>query len=306
MGGYLGNSLFMLLTGYFSITKKVSWKRLLLLALAMIFYSVSIAIAWKITGNEVHGWKNILLPFLHSYNWFVACYLVFMCFVPYLNPFLKGLTKPRYAWLLILSFAFYNIFPVLNWSTFMNSAPLFQFFLMYSIGGYLRLYGFQHLKLKDVSTWVALTFVFLALQDIIILQRWLAHKNIWKYVPIISTFLAVSMFMVAATCKSICIPWVNRLSASVLGVYLIHDNPIVRPFIWRKIFPNTELLQETHFIEYFLIKVLLVYGLCLCIDQLRLLIVETPLKKWIDLHWENWIKIFQKQQMKWVKRLENL
>lgn len=296
----------MLLTGYFSISKKISWQRLLLLTLAMMFYSIGIAIIWKVTGNEVHGWASILLPFLHSYNWFVACYLIFMCFTPYLNSFLNRLTKLQYAWLLILTFAFYNIFPVLHWSNFMNSAPILQFFLMYSIGGYVKLHGFQHKRLKYPFTWILLTLAFFVLQDGIILQRWFAHKNIWKYVPIISTFLAVTMFMVAVTYKNICMPWINRLSASVLGVYLIHDNPIVRPFIWTKIFPNVDLLQGAYFIESFFIKVFLVYGLCLCIDQIRLFIVEAPLKQWINLHWEIWAKLFEKQQIKWSRILENL
>lgn len=305
-GGYLGNSLFMLLTGYFSITKNVSWKRLLLLMLDMTFYAIGIAVLWKVSGMEVHGWKNIIFPYLYGYNWFVACYLIFMCFVPYLNVFLNNLNKEKYIWGLLLFFAVYNIFPALGWKNFINGAPILQFFLMYSIGGYLRLYGFHHEKLRKYFTWGLLTVVFIFLQDAVLLQRWLMHKNIWQYVNVISTFLAVSMFMFAASWKPICVPWVNRLSASVLGVYLIHDNPLVRPFIWTKVLPNVDYLNESYFILFFLVKVLCVYALCLIVDQIRLYVWAKPWEKWINAHWDRWTLFAKKVQMKWGKVFENI
>ena len=62
-GGYLGNSIFIILTGFFSIKKKVSYRRLFFLVLAMTFYSVAIALIYNLQGQPVGEVKKILFPF---------------------------------------------------------------------------------------------------------------------------------------------------------------------------------------------------------------------------------------------------
>lgn len=63
-GGYLGNSLFILLTGYFSARQKLSVKRLIMLLGAMVFYSVGIALIWKSQHRlPPGGMKQALFPF---------------------------------------------------------------------------------------------------------------------------------------------------------------------------------------------------------------------------------------------------
>ena len=91
-GGYLGNSLFILMTGYFSVRKKLSVKRLAMLLGAMIFYSVGIALIWKSQHRlPPEGMKQALFPFWYGYNWFVACYLLFMPLTSFFNQLLRQL-----------------------------------------------------------------------------------------------------------------------------------------------------------------------------------------------------------------------
>ena len=296
----------MLLTGYFSITKKVSWKRLILLLLAMEFYSVGVAIIWKCSGMDVHGWKNALFPFLFAYNWYVACYLIFMCFVPYLNPFLNFLSKIQYGTLIILFFLFYNVIPPFHGETFMNKAPILQFALLYMIGGYLKLYGLQRACLKRGFNWGKTSFILFLLTDGIVLISWLTNHNIWRFVGLLSTCLAVSLFMIAANTKLTCIPWVNRLATSVLGVYLIHENPLVRPLLWKDVLPNSEFLEEPYFVFFFFLKVLCVYASCLVIDQLRLYLWGKIVEKWVDKHWEIWCQIIDFKRDKYTRWLNDL
>ena len=134
MGGYLGNSIFIILTGFFSIKKKVSYRRLFFLVLAMTFYSVAIALIYNLQGHPVGEVKKILFPFWYGYNWFISCYLVLMLFVPFLNIALLNLNKPSYLAFLLLFFTCYNVIPEKGGATFMSNAPFLQFLLMYSIG----------------------------------------------------------------------------------------------------------------------------------------------------------------------------
>lgn len=96
-GGYLGNSLFILMTGYFSVRKEISAKSLVMLMMTMVFYSVTIAIIWKIQGRLPPGeMKRALFSFWYGYNWFVACYLLFMPLTYFLNKLLLQLDKVQY------------------------------------------------------------------------------------------------------------------------------------------------------------------------------------------------------------------
>lgn len=106
-GGNVGNEIFMIITGYFMITGKVHWKRIVMLLLTMFFYSWIIAgffygvMDWPLTAKEI---SKYAIPIWTGENWFVCCYLIFMCFVPFINPFFKTLSKGRYQILLFLNY----------------------------------------------------------------------------------------------------------------------------------------------------------------------------------------------------------
>lgn len=61
------------------------------------------------------------------------------------------------------------------------------------------------------------------------------------------------------------------LSPYTLGVYLIHDNQYVRPFIWRYII---EFSQSNLFIVYLLLYCIFIFIVCTVIDSIRLKIFD--------------------------------
>lgn len=287
-GGYLGNSIFVLLTGYFSIDRQVNWKRLFLLAVTMIFYAVIIAVIWKFNGWNVPHKKAVLLPFFYGYNWFVACYLIFMLFVPFLNAAILKASSVQHLTIILLLFFINLIVPAFKGVNFMNDAPLFQFLLFYLIGAYLKRFKFQHTILNKQSTWIKTAVVLLIIQIAAIAYTWIFKNDIWRYVNLFSACLAVTYFMIAKTNGTCCFPTVNKLAASVLGIYLIHDNELVRPYIWTTIFPNASYLGSSYFVLFLLAKVCCVYAVCLLIDQIRVNFIEVRVKKIVDLYWKQW------------------
>lgn len=56
------------------------------------------------------------------------------------------------------------------------------------------------------------------------------------------------------------------------GIYLIHDNELMRPLIWRQLWPNTDYLSAPYL--HALCKILAVFAVCLLIDLLRRATVE--------------------------------
>ena len=287
-GGYLGNSIFVLLTGYFSIDRQVNWKRLLLLAMTMIFYAAVVAVIWKFNGWNVPHRKAILLPFFYGYNWFVACYLIFMLFVPFLNAAILKTSSVQHLALIILLFFVNIIVPALKGANFMNDAPLFQFLLFYLIGAYLKRFKFHHAVLNKQLTYIKASIVLLIMQIAMIAYTWIFQNDIWRYVNLFSACLAVTYFMIAKTNGTCCFLTVNKLAASVLGVYLIHDNELVRSYIWTNIFPNVFYLNTPYFVLFLLVKVCCVYFVCLLIDQVRVNFIEVRVKKLLLYIGDKW------------------
>ena len=61
---------------------------------------------------------------------------------------------------------------------------------------------------------------------------------------------------------------INFISASVLGIYLIHANKNIAPFIYNSIFKTNDYIGEYFFFKYFL-KAIIIFVLCLLIDIIR-------------------------------------
>lgn len=76
------------------------------------------------------------------------------------------------------------------------------------------------------------------------------------------------------------------MATSVLGIYLIHDNPFIRKWEWTQILPNQEFLTSNWFPLLLVGKVIVVFTACLFIDQLRICFVEPIYKSLVDNHWD--------------------
>ena len=75
--------------------------------------------------------------------------------------------------------------------------------------------------------------------------------------------------------------FINKCGASVFGVYLIHDNPIVRELIWAP-FEPVYAMGGFRIILVGLLVSLMVLSICIVIDILRIRFVETPFMAFLD------------------------
>ena len=146
-GGGLGNTLFILITGYFMINKVVNYKKILLLLSTMFFYSWTIEILVYGLMGMPYNIKDIIrltMPICFGENGFVSCYIIFSLFIPYINIFLNNLDKIKHLKLLCILFVFLIFLPALRFDTFMQGQLLF-FGFCYAVGSYLRLYSQKYI-----------------------------------------------------------------------------------------------------------------------------------------------------------------
>ena len=109
-----------------------------------------------------------------------------------------------------------------------------------------------------------------------------------------STFLsALSMFMVFYSIKMGYNKWINVIASATFGVYLIHDNRIVRPFLWQTVFKNASYQDSALIIPYSIAVMLLVYSVCTIIDLIRKATVEKAYVAAVDTYADTWVRPFK-------------
>lgn len=107
-----------------------------------------------------------------------------------------------------------------------------------------------------------------------------AQYPVWQYM--IPTFLA-STGMLVAFARLAMAPsrTVNNLAKCALGVYLIHDNPFVRAWLWPH-FAAVYALGPAAIIGASLLAAVGVYAFGAAVDSLRIALLEEPLFRWLN------------------------
>lgn len=294
-GADIANDLFVIITGYYMINSVMKGKRILKLFAEMLFYAWVIVLVFHVTGLKTltgEPLKEALLPFWSGENWFVTCYLLLCLMIPFLNPFLKSLEAKPYAKLLALIFAIRFITPLFDTKTFWSTSHGFeQFIFLYMIGAYIKLHGFQTKLLQSKWAWWGIFLLLAGLWFVISAGtgiKGLTYQSIeligdvTKYFPIFSVLISSSLLVVSLGIKPFYCKVINLISGSVLAVYLIHDNPLVREFIWWTVSPNIDQIGSNHIFLHMAEKVILVFIACVFIDQIRIWLLERPFEKLIS------------------------
>ena len=296
-GADIANDFFVIITGYYMINSTMKGKRIGKLFAEMLFYAWVIVLVFHLTGLKTltgEALKEALLPFWSGENWFVTCYLLLCLMVPFLNPFLKNLEQKQFVKLLAILFAIRFVTPLFDTKTFWSTAHGFeQFIFLYMIGAYIKLHGFQIKALQNKWCWRGILVVLIGLWFSISAGagiKGLTFRNaeligdVTKHFPLFSVLISSSLLIVALGIKPFHCKFINLISGSVLAVYLIHDNPLVREFIWWTISPNIDLIGSNHIFVHMIQKVLFVFVTCVVIDQIRIWLIEKPIEKLLSKH----------------------
>lgn len=297
-GGNMANGIFMIITGYFMISRAMKYKKIFILTITMFFYAWLFDIIFGITGITPMKWTiyvTSLIPVWFGTNWFVSCYILFSFFIPFINPFLNSLSQKKYWQLLVLLFFVYTIMPTFLGSNFLKEAQLVYFLFMYAIGGFIQLHLFKIEKFHSHILWKKcliscigiLLFTIVSFDLLGILSsKDIFVKQAWRFVNIFSVGISATMFLYFSTMPKFYSAKINRIATSILGIYLIHENPFIRKLIWTQILPNQMFLNSNLFPILLIGKVIAVFIICLFIDQLRVYFIRPLYQSWVNKHWD--------------------
>lgn len=144
MWGKCGIDCFVMITGYFMCTMKITLRKFLKLYLQVVFYGLVFYLAFCLMGKAACSVREVvltLLPFrIVEDDSFVSAYMVWWLFIPFLNAMVRGLSARQHLALTALCCTVFMLYP---WTPYTRLAlnPICWFSTIFFIGSFIRLHA---------------------------------------------------------------------------------------------------------------------------------------------------------------------
>lgn len=272
---------YIVLVGYFCVSSKSNqnlrsvMQKVKKMYLPMLFFSLVIPVIMWGTGQEEFSVTELIkafLPLLSRTWYFMTLYIIVLVLSPFINRCLNNLSKREYTFLVGLLFFILSI-----WNMVANMEPLdeifnvssvvdtqdgkslYGFVFMYILGGYLRKFvkSYERPRLRYLAVFFALAVANSLMVYLIPHYKDVVYANDNPLCVIQGVCLLLFFHDIKFKSRV-----VNHIAILNLGVYMIHEHPMVREFIWNKVFAFT---HNEAFYSSFPLYVFEGLGICLVI-----------------------------------------
>ena len=272
---------FVLISGYFSVTSdRLKVRRIFDIIFETSIYGIFIYFGYCISGEQDFNGQMLnqcALPYFYNKSWFINVYVILSILAPFVNKALVSLSKKQYQALLGIMLTLFSI-----WKTFVTNPPsddygygIISFVLIYMIGGYLRLH-FDN-KVNPFLTF----FLYLAASSITCAlyflygRRWINYNSIFVIIASVLLFLTFANMRLNSKV-------INYIARSVLAVYIIHSNQLIRGHIFLDYFGIQNYIGSGFLFAYYIFTVLGTFVICILIDIARQYLFKYTFDKLFD------------------------
>ena len=216
--GKIAVDVFVIISGYFLITAKFSWSKLIKFISCTYFWSLSILLfcicIYGIDSLDIGLVKKSLFP-LTPLNWFARAYLHLYIVFPLINWAIEKIGKRYHLILICILTLFFYLIPTINnhlMGGYLNS--FFMFIDLYLIGAFIKLYEAPSIKKYfNLLGLVSVCTIFLSIIYFDILGRsnpyYMIKENIMIHAfngaDILALFAAIALFLVFRVCQIFCV-----------------------------------------------------------------------------------------------------
>lgn len=277
-------NVFVLITGFFMMEKQLDFKKikskLFPLWREVFGYSIVIMIIMLFTFRpSIIEIIKSCFPIICYRYWFITNYFVLFLLIPIINRVFKDISKDMYKKIIVVLVACFCL-----WQTFMpfvttvddlKGYSIIWFVTVYIIGGYLRKYGISIVNNKwrlPIYLIMSILYLIYTCSVEIIADKTKIVFNIPYNNSIFAVIASVALFnlFLKIDINGKLGRIISYLSGSVIAVYLISDNPLVRGVLYKNILNVDKYINHgIKSILIILLLALLVFVICLCIDLMR-------------------------------------
>ena len=174
---------------------------------------------------------------------------------PFLNSFIKAINKTEFRKLLLTISILWIILPFFPNIPAIEISNLTWFIFLYLCAAYIRYYqnDFQrNISFYSSFTIIVFLLIILSVLSFDLLGKWkkIFLSNYDYFLPMNSILiftLSISTLILFSKIDIGNIKWINIISSATFGVYLIHDNKLMRNLLWVKIFKNQSYVSDGRF-----------------------------------------------------------
>jgi hypothetical protein len=270
--------IFVLICGYFSIKSDFNLPRFVSLIAQVFSYSVILLLLaiFVLPGGSAIGRNEVfasIFPTAYGTYWFITSYAVLILLSPYINKLLLMLTQKQHKALIVLFVVIWCFLPTFIGASFSGS-DLAYFVSLYSIAAYIRLYPLKANASRHFALFGFWAFILLA--SIASSSYLLNYSGVFrKYITYFSEYnrlpgamCALELFLAMSQTKLFYSKLINGIASTSFGIYLIHDNFLIRPLLWGTIFNSAAYVDTPLYFVHLFVSVTIVFVCCALIDTL--------------------------------------
>jgi len=300
LGGKIGVNIFMLISGYFLInTTEIKMTKIATFWGQTICYSFGLSVLFYITRIDgVIGFRTIirsLFPLSSNYWWYATSYFVIYLFCPYINILLKTIGKHSHFNLIVCMTILFCLSNTLIFvaGSFSMSHTAWLIYL-YIVAAYIKLYK-DEVKIKHCIAYGTISYIITYMTAVILS---LLGRNISALASVSTYYFGMNKITVLVTSillfmgfKNLNFKYnklINILASTTFGIYLIHDNKLVRHYLWITLFKNAAYSNLMTIFLHAVICILSVFVVCSLVEFVRICTLE---KLWIKIINKNTSKV---------------
>lgn len=292
--GKTGINCFMMITGYFMCTSKITLRKFLKLMGQIYLYRLLIFSIFLIMGYETLSAMRIVklaMPFWGISDGFTSCFIVFWLTIPFWSLLVQNMNKRQHELLLLLTLGIYTLLgSVPSFSVKFNYVTWFG--ILFLIASYIRMYPHPLFEKKTLWGWMTMVSVLIACGGIICMRLLFGEKIGIVFLGVedsnkfFAVAIAVSSFLFFKNFKIKYSKVINSIGAATFGVLLIHANSnAMRQWLWKDTVDSVGhyySLDIGALVLYSIGVVLAIFIVCNLIDQLRIATLEKWFFNWYD------------------------
>ncbi len=248
------------------------------------------------SSNMLHG-KSLIctlikmfFPVTSAQWYFLTDYIIILLLSPFINYVLNALDKKQFRLLLGILFVLLSVLPTLSEMGLFRSIfsthqvvsieagkSLISFLFMYIIGAYLRLHikDDEKVHFKYLIYFIVFSLIDYSIYSLCNFLNPYVNDDIYNdsvfgqfsnpFVIIASVF--IFLFFRGFQFKS---KTINYIAGTTIGIYAIHEHPLLRGFIWsRNNFADPALYSTPLGFLKMLLMILEIFVICSLIDMIR-------------------------------------
>lgn len=276
--------LYILVTGYFVAYSESKWNKILPIWTQVCFYSVAITLFSKNqNGMQFHEYVDSFMPILNNKYWFVTQYIGLIAISPFLACLVKNMQKREFQILLLVLMVLNLNLKYFAYSVYYSSSMSLPFFIfLFLIGAYIRQYN-PFVK----KNMLRMTLIFATIPFIFAMAKYLIPACV-NQMPVkmscelyaynsITFFTATSLFIYIKNLKftdNVIVRSLTNMAPYMFGIYLIHDNGIIRDLLWNQLVDFNTIKGTIYYIPFVLGYSITIFSICIIVDFIRVRIFQ--------------------------------